>query len=115
MKDLIKFIAEKLVDYPEQVSVKEIQGPNTTVIELRVVKQDMGKIIGKRGRNAAAMRTILRASTAKSQKHITLVLLEQVVIKPSQKSPDVWKNNISDQDIEDPLIASRFKEKAYGY
>jgi len=54
MKELIKFIAQALVDYPDQVSVKEIEGEQTSVIELKVAKEDLGKVIGKQGRTARA-------------------------------------------------------------
>ena len=75
-KDLIEFIARKLVDYPDQVSVSEIEASKTIVLELRVTKEDMGKIIGRRGRIASAIRTILRAATATSPKQFVLQLSE---------------------------------------
>jgi len=65
MKDLIKHIAQALVDYPEQVSVSEVEGNQTSVLELKVAKDDLGKVIGKQGRTARAMRTILSAASAK--------------------------------------------------
>ena len=58
MKELIKFIAQALVDNPEEVQVKEVEGEQTSVIELKVAKEDLGKVIGKQGRTARAMRTI---------------------------------------------------------
>ena len=64
MKELVKTIAEALVDNPEQVEVKVIEGEHTSVIELRVAKEDVGKIIGKRGNTANAMRAILSAAYA---------------------------------------------------
>ena len=76
MKDLIAYIARALVDDPEQVSVTEIEGDQTTVIELKVAKMDMGKIIGKRGRTAQAIRTILSAASGKAKKRIMLEILE---------------------------------------
>ena len=76
MKELIKRIAQAIVDDPEQVSVKEVEGDRTIVLELKVSKRDIGKIIGKRGRNADAIRTILSAATAKSKKRVVLQLLE---------------------------------------
>jgi hypothetical protein len=76
MKDLIAYIARALVDDPEQVSVTEIEGDQTTVIELKVAKMDMGKIIGKRGRTAQAIRTILSAASGKAKKRIVLEILE---------------------------------------
>lgn len=76
MKDLIGCIARALVDDPEQVRVTEIEGDQTTVIELKVAKMDMGKIIGKRGRTAQAIRTILSAASGKAKKRIILEILE---------------------------------------
>jgi len=63
MKELIKYIAQALVDKPEAVEVSEIVGEQTSVIELRVAKEDLGKVIGKQGRTAKAMRTILSAAS----------------------------------------------------
>jgi predicted RNA-binding protein YlqC (UPF0109 family) len=76
MKDLIKLIAEALVDQPEQVSVEEVGGNHSSVLELRVAKADMGKVIGKRGRNATAMRTIIGAVSGKEKKRVMLEILE---------------------------------------
>jgi predicted RNA-binding protein YlqC (UPF0109 family) len=76
MKELIKRIAESLVDYPDQVSVKEIQGDRLVVYELNVAKSDMGKIIGKKGRNVDAIRTILKAVAVKLRKRVLLELVE---------------------------------------
>ena len=76
MKDLIITIARALVDNPEQVSVAEVKGSYTTVLELRVAKKDMGKIIGKQGRTAQAIRTILSAASGKTKKRHVLEILE---------------------------------------
>ena len=76
MKDLIKYIAEALVDFPEQVEVTEVVGNQTSVLELKVAKEDLGKIIGKQGRTARAMRTILSAASAKIKKRTVLEILE---------------------------------------
>ena len=76
MKELIKHIAEALVDNPAQVSVTEINGNNTSVLELKVAREDVGKVIGKNGRTAQAMRTILSAVSAKGNKHSVLDILE---------------------------------------
>ncbi len=76
MKDLISYIAQALVDNPEQVSVSEIQGNQTSVLELKVAKEDLGKVIGKQGRTARAMRTILSAASAKIKKRTVLEILE---------------------------------------
>ena len=76
MKELIEYIAKSLVDNPEEVSVTELEGEQTTVIELKVAKEDMGKIIGKQGRTARAIRTILGAASAKMKKRSVLEILE---------------------------------------
>jgi predicted RNA-binding protein YlqC (UPF0109 family) len=76
MKDLIDYIARALVDHPEQVTVSEIEGSQTSVLELKVAKEDLGKVIGKQGRTARAMRTILSAASAKSKKRSVLEIIE---------------------------------------
>ena len=76
MKDLIEYMAKALVDKSEEVMVTEIEGEQTTVIELKVAKEDLGKIIGKQGRNARAIRTILGAASAKMKKRSVLEILE---------------------------------------
>jgi len=76
MKDLIEYIAKALVDNPDNVSVTELEGKQTSVIELRVAKEDLGKVIGKQGRTARAMRTILGAASAKLKKRSVLEILE---------------------------------------
>lgn len=76
MKDLITLLAKALVDHPDQVLVTEVAGNQTTVMELKVAKEDLGKIIGKEGRNARAMRTILGAASAKLKKRTVLEILE---------------------------------------
>jgi uncharacterized protein len=76
MKDLIDYIARALVDHPEQVSVSEIEGNQTSVLELKVAKEDLGKVIGKQGRTARAMRTILSAASAKIKKRSVLEIVE---------------------------------------
>ena len=76
MKELVKFIAQSLVDNPEQVQVTEIEGEQTSVIELKVAKEDLGKVIGKQGRTARAMRTILSAASAKLKKRTVLEIIE---------------------------------------
>ena len=70
MKELIKYISQALVDHPDQVEVTEVIGEQTSVIELRVAKEDLGKVIGKQGRTAKAIRTILSATSAKVHKQI---------------------------------------------
>ena len=76
MKDLIEYIAKVLVDNPEEVRVTELEGKQTSVIELRVAKEDLGKVIGKQGRTARAMRTILGAASTKLKKRSVLEILE---------------------------------------
>jgi predicted RNA-binding protein YlqC (UPF0109 family) len=76
MKNLVEYIAKALVDCPDDVRVSEIEGENTSVIELKVAKDDLGKIIGKHGRTARAMRTILSAASTKIRKRSVLEILE---------------------------------------
>ena len=76
MKDLIEQIAKALVDSPEQVSVRSIEGEQTIVFELRVATSDLGKVIGKQGRTARSIRTILSAAGMKLKKRFTLEILE---------------------------------------
>jgi predicted RNA-binding protein YlqC (UPF0109 family) len=76
MKDLISYIAQALVDHPEQVTVSEVEGNQTSVLELKVAKEDLGKVIGKQGRTARAMRTILSAASAKIKKRTVLEIIE---------------------------------------
>jgi predicted RNA-binding protein YlqC (UPF0109 family) len=76
MKDLINYIAQALVDRPEEVSVTEVEGNQTSVLELKVAKEDIGKVIGKQGRTARAMRTILGAASAKIKKRTVLEIIE---------------------------------------
>jgi len=76
MDQLIKFIAQQLVDQPEDVLVTKVEGENTTVLELHVGKGDIGKVIGKQGRTADAMRTILSAVSTKARKRTILEIIE---------------------------------------
>ena len=76
LKELIEYIAKALVDNPEQVRVSEIEGEKTSVIELNVSKEDLGKVIGKQGRTARAMRTILSAASTKVKKRAVLEIIE---------------------------------------
>lgn len=76
MKELIYYIAKALVDNPEQVEVSEVEGNQTSVLELKVAKEDLGKVIGKQGRTARAMRTILSAASAKIKKRTVLEIIE---------------------------------------
>ena len=76
MKDLIISIAKALVDHPEQVEVLEVEGEQILVLELKVAKEDIGKIIGKQGRTAQAIRTILNAASAKAKKRTIMEIIE---------------------------------------
>jgi len=76
MKELIEQIAKALVDNPDQVQVRAIEGEQTTVLELRVAQNDLGKVIGKQGRTARSIRTILSAAGMKLKKRFTLEILE---------------------------------------
>ena len=77
MKELVEFMAKALVDNPDQLEVSEIAGSDTLVIELKAAKEDMGKIIGKKGRNAQAMRLILNAASVKLKKRVVLEIIDQ--------------------------------------
>ena len=76
MKDLVKYMAQALVDNPDEVDVAEVTVAQTSVIELRVAKEDLGKVIGKQGKTAKAMRTILSAASAKIRKRSVLEIIE---------------------------------------
>lgn len=76
MKDLIANIAEMLVDKPEKVVATEIKGQSTSVIELKVAKEDLGKVIGKKGRTAQALRSILMSASVKQKKRCSLEILD---------------------------------------
>lgn len=76
MKQLIEDIAKALVDEPDEVEVTEVEGEQTTVLELRVAPDDLGKVIGKQGRTARAMRTLLGAAGTKLNKRMLLEILE---------------------------------------
>ena len=76
LRELVEIMAKALVDFPEQVNVAEIEGEQTTVIELKVAKEDLGKVIGKEGRTARSLRTILGAVSTKLRKRSVLEILE---------------------------------------
>jgi predicted RNA-binding protein YlqC (UPF0109 family) len=76
MKQLIEDIAKALVDIPDEVVVKSVEGERTTVLELKVAPSDLGKVIGKQGRTARSIRTILGAAGMKLNRHFTLEILE---------------------------------------
>ena len=76
MKEMIETIAQALVDQPDLVSVTEIDGVHTSILELKVAKTDIGKVIGKKGRTASALRTILSAVSAKTKKRTVLEIID---------------------------------------
>jgi len=76
MKKFVETIVKQLVDNPDKVSVTEVDGERTTVIELRVAKEDLGKVIGREGRIAKAIRVLLSASTSREQKKCVLEIVE---------------------------------------
>lgn len=76
MKDLVEAIAKALVDHPDEVQVKTVEGSQVTVLELRVHPEDLGKVIGRQGRTAKAVRTLLGAGGMKLRKRYTLEILE---------------------------------------
>jgi predicted RNA-binding protein YlqC (UPF0109 family) len=75
-KDLVEYIVKYLVDDPSQVNVNVVEGEKSTILELRVASSDIGKVIGKHGRIAKSIRTVLQAATAKGGKHIVLEILD---------------------------------------
>ena len=76
LRDLVDYLARGLVDHPEQVEVEEVEEPDALVYELKVAEEDLGKVIGKQGRTAKALRTILSAASAKSRRRVILEILE---------------------------------------
>ncbi len=76
MKELIKYIAQALVDNPEQVKIEEVEGRHTAILKLKVAKEAMGRVIGKKGGTAQAMQDILRAASGKAKRRTVLEILE---------------------------------------
>lgn len=76
MSELVEYIAKSLVDNPEKVSVNEVESSNSVVIELRVAEDDMGKIIGKQGRIAKAIRTVVKAAAIKRNKRVVVEIVQ---------------------------------------
>lgn len=76
MKELVEVIAKSLVDHPEEVSVTEIEKENLTVLELRVAQSDMGKVIGKQGRIAKAIRSVVKAAASREEKKVVVDIVE---------------------------------------
>lgn len=76
MGELVEFIAKALVDNPESVEVKEVEGSQSVIIELKVAEEDMGKIIGKQGRIAKAIRTVVKAAAIKDDKRVVVEIIQ---------------------------------------
>jgi len=76
MKDLLQFLAQQLVNDPQAVDVKETQGDTASVLELRVAKEDLGRIIGKQGRTAKSIRTILNAVASRQNRKVMVEIVE---------------------------------------
>lgn len=76
MKEFIEYIAASLVDKPDEVQVTQVEGDQATILELKVAKEDLGKVIGKQGRTAKALRTILAAAAGKAEKRFSLEIIE---------------------------------------
>lgn len=74
--ELVSYMVKSLVDNPEQVEIREIEGEKSTILELKVTKEDIGKVIGKHGRIARAIRTIINASATKTGKRVVLEILD---------------------------------------
>ncbi|TMB19975.1 MAG: KH domain-containing protein [Deltaproteobacteria bacterium] len=77
MKDLVEFVAKQLVNHPEAVEVKETQGDTASVLELKVAKEDLGRVIGKQGRTAKSIRTILNAAASRTNRKVVLEIVEE--------------------------------------
>lgn len=76
MKELVEYIAKSLVDYPEQVDVRQVEGERSVILELRVASDDMGKVIGKQGRIAKAIRTVVNAAAIKENKRVMVEIIQ---------------------------------------
>jgi predicted RNA-binding protein YlqC (UPF0109 family) len=76
MKELLETIARSLVDYPDEVSVNELEGENAIILELKVSKEDMGKVIGKQGRIAKAIRTVVKAAAIKENVRVVVEIVQ---------------------------------------
>ena len=76
LRGLVEYLARGLVDHPEEVSVEEVDEPDALVFELKVAEQDLGKVIGKQGRTAKALRTVLSAASSKMRRRVILEILE---------------------------------------
>ena len=81
MKELVQFLARQLVNNPDAVEVKEVRGDTASVLELRVAKEDLGRVIGKQGRTAKSIRTILNAVASRTNRKIVLEIIEEKVAR----------------------------------
>ena len=81
MKELVEYIVKALVDKPEEVAITETQGESLSILEIKVSKEDMGKVIGREGRIANAIRTVAKAAAAKQKKKITVEILSKDEVK----------------------------------
>jgi len=77
MKELVLFLAKHLVNHPDSVEVKETQGDTASVLELKVAKEDLGRVIGKQGRTAKSIRTILNAAASRTNRKVVLEIIEE--------------------------------------
>ncbi len=77
MKDLVLFLAKQLVNHPDQVEVKETQGDTASILELKVAREDIGRVIGKQGRTAKSIRTILNAVASRTNRKVVLEIIEE--------------------------------------
>ena len=77
MKELVLFLAKQLVNHPESVEVKETQGDTASVLELKVAREDIGRVIGKQGRTAKSIRTILNAAASRTNRKVVLEIIEE--------------------------------------
>jgi len=109
MKELIDYIAKALVDNPEQVEVSEVEGNRTSVLELKVAKEDLGKVIGKQGRTARAMRTILSAASAKLKKRKGFEKNYKIEwVKPHGRTVLLSLKGVENKNLVETLIGSVF-------
>ncbi len=76
MKEIVEYIAKAIVDFPEQVDVQQVEGERSVILELRVAPEDMGKVIGKQGRIAKAIRTVVNAAAIKEDKRVMVEIIE---------------------------------------
>jgi len=77
MKELVEFLAKQLVNHPEAVEVKETQSDTASILELKVAKEDLGRVIGKQGRTAKSIRTILNAAASRTNRKVVLEIIEE--------------------------------------